>query len=150
MAVVVLAVTPMLAQDTAKQKQVDVTGTWEMTVESPQGSMTVTANYKQEGEILTGTHVSEMGEAPLKGTVKGTDISYTLTIDMQGQQFTIAHTGKYKLFPLVGVVFDNLDPSPLAQNNPALLQMVAQAGVNNLSFSKSQNGFKLTVDTSYF
>ena len=93
-AMVVLAVTPILAQDTAKEKKVDVTGVWEMTVESPQGSMTITATYKQEGETLTGTHVSEMGEAPLKGTVKGVDIAYTLTIDMGGQQFTIAHTGK--------------------------------------------------------
>jgi autotransporter translocation and assembly factor TamB len=94
LAVVVLVAAPVPAQDVAKEKKVDVTGTWEMTVESPQGAMTVTANYKQDGETLTGTHVSEMGEAPLKGTVKGTDINYTLTIDMQGQQFTIVHTGK--------------------------------------------------------
>ena len=57
-----------------------------MTVESPQGQMVITANYKQEGETLTGTHVSEMGESPLKGTVKGADIEYTITIDMGGQQ----------------------------------------------------------------
>lgn len=94
LAVVVLVVAPVLAQDAAKDKKVDITGTWEMTVESPQGSMIVTANYKQEGETLTGTHVSEMGEAPLKGTVKGTDVNYTITIDMQGQQFSIVHTGK--------------------------------------------------------
>lgn len=94
LAVVVLVVAPVLAQDAAKDKKVDVTGAWEMTVDSPQGSMVLTANFKQEGETLTGTHVSEMGEAPLKGTVKGTDINYTLTIDMQGQQFTIVHTGK--------------------------------------------------------
>ena len=72
----------------------DVTGTWELTVESPQGAMTLTATYKQEGETLTGTHVGEMGEVPLKGTVKGVDITYTLTIDAQGQSFTITHTGK--------------------------------------------------------
>jgi autotransporter translocation and assembly factor TamB len=91
---VALVVTPVLAQEAAKAKTVDVTGTWEMTVESPQGQMTITANYKQEGETLTGTHVSQMGENPLKGTVKGADISYTITIDAQGQQFTIVHTGK--------------------------------------------------------
>jgi autotransporter translocation and assembly factor TamB len=93
-AVVALAVVPVFARQAAKEKKVDVTGTWELTVESPQGSMTLTATYKQEGETLTGTHVSEMGETPLKGTVKGADIAYTLTIDAQGQQFTITHTGK--------------------------------------------------------
>jgi hypothetical protein len=94
LAVVVLIVAPVLGQEAAKDKKVDVTGAWEMTVDSPQGSMVVTANFKQDGETLTGTHVSEMGEAPLKGTVKGTDINYTLTIDMQGQQLTIVHAGK--------------------------------------------------------
>jgi hypothetical protein len=93
-AAVALAALPVFAQDAAKQKKVDVTGTWELTVEAPQGAMTMTANYKQEGETLTGSHVSEMGEVPLKGTVKGVDIVYTVTIDAQGQQFTITHTGK--------------------------------------------------------
>ena len=93
-ALMALAVVPLLAQDAAKQKKVDVTGDWEMTVESPQGAMTITATYKQEGETLTGKHVSEMGEAPLKGTVKGDVIEYTITIDAGGQQLSIAHKGK--------------------------------------------------------
>jgi len=95
-AIVALAAVPVVAQEAPqeKQKKVDVTGAWELTVESPQGTMTMTANYKQEGETLTGTHVGEMGEVPLKGTVKGVDIVYTLTIDAGGQQFTITHTGK--------------------------------------------------------
>ena len=91
MAVVALAAVPAFAQEAAKEKKVNITGTWEMTVESPQGAMTITANYKQEGETLTGTHVSEMGEAPLKGTVKGNEIVYTLNIDAGGQQMSIVH-----------------------------------------------------------
>lgn len=94
MTLLAVAIMPVFAQEAAKEKKVDVTGTWEVTAESPQGTMTLTAIYKQEGETLTGTHISEMGEAPLKGTVKGADILYTLTIDAQGQQFTITHTGK--------------------------------------------------------
>jgi len=86
-----IALVPVAAQDA---KKIDITGTWEMTVESPQGQMLITANYKQEGETLTGMHVSEMGEAPLKGTVKGADIEYTITIDMGGQQFSIVHKAK--------------------------------------------------------
>ena len=90
----VLAVAPVAAQDAAKPKVVDITGSWEMTVESPQGTMVITANFKQDGETLTGTHVSEMGETPLKGTVKGVDVEYTLTLDMGGQQMSIVHKAK--------------------------------------------------------
>jgi RTX calcium-binding nonapeptide repeat (4 copies) len=44
------------------------------------------------------------------------------------------------------VVFTDLDPAPLANYDPALLQQVAQAGVANLSFSKSKDGGTLTVN----
>jgi autotransporter translocation and assembly factor TamB len=88
---VAVALVPVAAQNA---KKTDITGTWEMTVESPQGQMVITANYKQEGETLTGTHVSEMGESPLKGTVKGADIEYKLSLDMGGQQMEIVHKAK--------------------------------------------------------
>jgi len=91
---VALAVAPIVAQDAAKPKPVDITGSWEMTVESPQGPMTIVAHFKQDGETLTGTHVSEMGESPLKGTVKGANVEYTLTLDMGGQQMSIVHKAK--------------------------------------------------------
>lgn len=83
-----VALVPVGAQDA---KKVDITGAWEMTVDSPQGQMVITANYKQDGETLTGSHASEMGEMPLKGTVKGSNIEYTLTLDMGGQAMTIVH-----------------------------------------------------------
>jgi len=91
---VAMAAAPVVAQDAAKPKAVDITGAWEMTVETPQGTMVITANFKQDGEVLTGTHVSEMGEAPLKGTVKGADVEYTLTLDMGGQQMSFVHKAK--------------------------------------------------------
>ena len=88
---VAVVIVPVAAQDA---KKIDITGTWEMTVESPQGQMVITASYKQQGETLTGTHVSEMGEAPLKGTVKGADVEYTLSLDMGGQSLSIVHKAK--------------------------------------------------------
>ncbi|MDO8836981.1 MAG: hypothetical protein Q7V01_15370 [Vicinamibacterales bacterium] len=74
-------------------KGIDVTGSWESTVESPQGAMTSAATYKQTGEELTGTHVGQMGELQLKGTVKGNAVSYQITIEMGGQQLTIIYSG---------------------------------------------------------
>jgi hypothetical protein len=94
-AVLVIATSAgLLAQEPAKAEKIDLTGVWESTIDSPQGATTSTATYKQEGEKLTGTHVGQMGELPLSGTVKGDDISYTITIDAQGQKFVLTYTGK--------------------------------------------------------
>ncbi len=51
-ALMAVAVAPVFGQEAAKQKKVDVTGTWELTAESPQGTMTLTATYKQDGETI--------------------------------------------------------------------------------------------------
>jgi hypothetical protein len=93
-AALVLAFVPAYGQDGQKSARIDVTGSWESTVESPQGSLVSKATYKQEGETLTGTHVGQMGELALKGTVKGDQISYTITVDMGGQSMTITYSGK--------------------------------------------------------
>ena len=102
--VLIAASAGLLAQDPPKPQKIDVTGAWELTVESPQGTMTSTATYKQDGEKLTGTHVGQMGELPLAGTVKGSEIAYTITIDAQGQQFTLTYAGKIDGDAITGTV----------------------------------------------
>jgi len=44
-------------------------------------------------ETLTGTYKGRFGEAPLKGTVKGNEIKFTLTISPQGQDLQLDYTG---------------------------------------------------------
>jgi hypothetical protein len=78
-------------KDTPK---IDVTGTWDLAVETPQGTMTLSATLKQDGEKLTGTQASQMGETTLEGSVKGADIAFVVVINMQGQDMTITYTGK--------------------------------------------------------
>ena len=70
-----------------------VEGTWKMTVETGQGTNTPTVTFKQEGENLTGTYKGRFGEAPLKGTIKGNDITFTVKLSVQGQDFEITYTG---------------------------------------------------------
>jgi hypothetical protein len=83
------------AQEKPKETpKIDVSGTWDLTVETPQGAMSLTSTFKQDGEKLTGTQSSQMGEMPLEGTLKGADIAFAIVIDMQGQQMTITYTGK--------------------------------------------------------
>jgi hypothetical protein len=71
----------------------NVTGEWNLTVESPNGTGTPTVTFKQDGETLTGTYKGRFGEAPLKGTVKGNDIKFSLTISPQGQDIQLDYTG---------------------------------------------------------
>ncbi len=84
-----------VAQEKPKETpKIDVSGTWDLSVESPQGTMALTSTFKQDGEKLTGVQSSQMGEMALEGTIKGADIAFAIVIDMQGQQMTIAYTGK--------------------------------------------------------
>ena len=97
-----------LAQDPPKElpkvEKVDLTGAWDLSIETPQGSMAITANYKQDGEKLTGTQTSPMGEDKLEGTVKGQDVAYVMVFNMQGQEITISYTGKVEGDSIAGTV----------------------------------------------
>jgi hypothetical protein len=78
----------------AAASAVNVTGVWNATVETSQGTGNPTFTFKQEGETLTGNYKGQLGEAPLKGTVKGNDISFMFKLNVQGQDFEITYTGK--------------------------------------------------------
>src|SRR3954471_6560957 len=71
----------------------DVTGKWVFTVETGAGSGTPTMTFKQEGEKLTGHYSGQLGEADLAGTVKGQDITFKFTVDVQGQALNATYTG---------------------------------------------------------
>lgn len=77
-----------------KAQKIDVTGVWDTVVESSQGALNVTTTFKQEGEKVTGTQVSQMGEVALEGTITGADLKFGITIDMGGQTMSIAFAGK--------------------------------------------------------
>ena len=97
--------------------KIDVTGTWDLAVETPQGTMTLSATFKQEGEKLTGTQTSQMGETALEGTVKGGDIAFTIALNMQGQEMTITYSGKIDGDTMSGAVeFGNFGTSTWAAN----------------------------------
>ena len=99
--VVLVASVGLLAQDTPKSQKINVTGVWESTIE---GASTSVATYKQEGEKLTGTHVGQLGELPLTGTVKGNEIAFTITAEAEGQKFTLTYTGKTDGNTITGTV----------------------------------------------
>jgi hypothetical protein len=74
--------------------QTDVSGEWDLTMNTPRGEMTQTAKFVQEGETITVTMISQRGEATGTGTIKGADIEWTITRDTPRGQFTITYKGK--------------------------------------------------------
>ena len=50
---------------------VDMTGTWDLKVETPNGKGTPVFELKQEGNKLTGKYSGAFGESPVEGTVNG-------------------------------------------------------------------------------
>ena len=70
--------------------QTDVSGSWTLTITSDQGSNPSPLMLEQEGEMLTG----KAGEAPVKGTITGNDITMTYDIDApQIGALTLTFTG---------------------------------------------------------
>ena len=71
----------------------DVTGEWAFTVTTDQGAGNPVLTFKQDGEKLTGKYVGQLGNADLTGTVKGSAIHFTFTLDVQGQQAPVTYDG---------------------------------------------------------
>lgn len=73
--------------------QTNVTGEWAFNVTTDQGSGTPTITFKQDGEKLTGKYVGTLGAADLTGSIKGNAITFTFTVDVQGQQAPVTYKG---------------------------------------------------------
>jgi len=65
---------------------VDPSGVWSLVVQSPQGEITSQLTLTKDGEQISGTLVTPMGNVPLKsGRVNGNQIRLTATVEMGGQ-----------------------------------------------------------------
>ena len=70
-------------------------GTWDITIESPNGQRTSMLVIKKDGDKLTGALKSPRGERPLDSvTVKGDDISFVMTAQVGGQDMVMTYKGK--------------------------------------------------------
>lgn len=71
----------------------DLTGTWVLTVDSPQGTSNPTMVLQQDGNKVTGTYQGSMGSADLEGTVDGNSFVLNAEMSMQGMDFTLTYSG---------------------------------------------------------
>jgi hypothetical protein len=71
----------------------DITGDWDITINTPQGPRSSKASLKQEGEKLTGGMKGRAGELKLEGAVKGKEIKFSYTVKFQEQDLVITLSG---------------------------------------------------------
>ena len=64
--------------------QANVAGSWTLDVDSPQGATKVNLVLAAEGEAVTGTIASDMGESKFTGTLKEGTVPFSF--DMAGPQ----------------------------------------------------------------
>lgn len=88
-ALALLTIAPTLAI-----AQADLTGSWDVTIDSPQGPAAVEATLKQEGENVTGQIISPLGNVELKGTMVKDTLTVNYSIPLQGQTLDLTMTGK--------------------------------------------------------
>jgi hypothetical protein len=73
----------------------DVSGTWTASFDTQVGPQMYTYTFKVEGNKLTGTARSNLGEGTISnGMVNGDDISFTENLNYQGMDLQIAYKGK--------------------------------------------------------
>lgn len=73
----------------------DLTGRWLLSVVTENGTGTPTVEFKQEGEKLTGSYVSNaMGSRTLEGTVVGDTMRFVLSTSMGGEGVTLTYVAR--------------------------------------------------------
>ncbi len=78
----------------ASAQSKSVAGDWDGTFETPGGAMPFKLVFKVDGEKLTGSVKRSSGELPINGTIKGSDISFSYTVNYNGNDLTLYFAGK--------------------------------------------------------
>jgi len=79
----------------ASAQTADVSGEWELIIQSPRGEMTSTAKFVQDGEKLTVTMTGPRGrDTTGEGTIKGNAVQWSVTrTGPEGDEFTVKYSG---------------------------------------------------------
>ncbi|MCX7973035.1 MAG: hypothetical protein N3B16_00840 [Candidatus Aminicenantes bacterium] len=86
----IVPLTLLLAQ------QYNLSGTWEMTTQSPRGEMKSELEIKQEGTKITVTMKTQRGDITGEGKVEGNKVEWTITRQTPRGEFTTTYKGEIK------------------------------------------------------
>lgn len=79
-------------------------GNWELTMETPQGTSTVTLALTLAGDKVTGDLSSQMGSVPITGTATGDAVTLSADINIQGMALAFGIDGKVEGDAMTGNV----------------------------------------------
>lgn len=79
---------------------VDVSGKWNMTVETSAGSGTPVFMLKQTGETVTGTYTGQLGEAVVTGSLK----EKAIKLEFKAGEYNVVYTGTIESNTIKGKV----------------------------------------------
>jgi hypothetical protein len=83
------------AQAPTPPKTPDVAGIWVLTMQTPQGEMTMDATFTQDKEAIKVSMMSPMGtEMKGEGTIKDQELLWTMAISTPNGEFTLVFKAK--------------------------------------------------------
>jgi hypothetical protein len=110
----------------AEDKKIDVTGTWKSSFTNQTGQVREsTFKLKVEGDKLTGTVSGRNNDTAIEeGKVKGEEISFQVTREINGNKVTMKYTGKVSGDTIKGKAESERDGQPqkrdwVAKREPA-------------------------------
>jgi len=98
-----LCFAPALAQPAVAQ-EIDLTGEWEFTVQSPNGTGTRDVTIVQEGDALSGTIASAQASGDFTGELDGDQVTFSVILTMESGQFVITYDATVVGGDLVGTI----------------------------------------------
>ena len=94
LSVVAGALVALMLTVPAQAQDVDITGKWESTRETQQGTMTTAFTFAQDGGKLTGTLGSQRGDMEISdGTIEGNKISFKIVMTRGDRTFEMMYSG---------------------------------------------------------
>lgn len=84
---------PAAAPAAATAAKADLTGTWNLQVNTEAGSGAPTVTFKQDGEKLTGQYSGQFGESAFTGTLKGSEVRFEFDMSARGNAVHIVYAG---------------------------------------------------------
>jgi hypothetical protein len=99
-----LAIVGVFLFTSAPVAQSNVSGSWELNINGPQGPITATANLKQDGEKVTGTFSGPQGDVEASGTMKGNALSLAFSVNTSQGALSITMNGEVNGTSIKGVL----------------------------------------------
>ncbi len=94
----------LLLATAANAAEPTLTGSWQLSIVSPQGTRTPTMLLTQTGTQVSGTYKSSRGDVPIGGTIQGNEFALTVKIATQNDSLVVEYKGRLDGDALTGRV----------------------------------------------